>query len=472
MKQATRWIYILTVAILVTGLLTGCMSSANSALQFTTAALETGDVNSYMIANGSVRANRAQNITWELGGQVGAVNGDVLDEVKSGQVLAELDENSLPQSILLAKVDLYNAQKSLDDLEDTKDVQLNLANAQLAVVQAQDALEDAERARDRIAPDRRMMSQLTIDTAKADFLLAQDNLKRVQEYFDQYKDLPEDNLDRAQAQTTLSQAIRTRDTAQANLNYITGKPSENELAMADAEVALAEAKLADAQAEYEHIRNGTPSDELEAAQTRIDAAQATLDQVRLTAPFDGIITFRAIQSGDRVQPGALAFQIEDRSHLYIDVQVSEIDINNIQIGQIVELTFDAILGATYEGRVESIGWTGSNTSGVVTYPVVIELVNPDEMIKTGMTAVVKVQTQSAQDVLLVPNGAVRMLNGERVVFVQKGGPLPESVTLRLGISSETHSQVLEGDLKVGDLVVLNPDMLMEMNSSVSISGVE
>jgi len=461
MKQ-TRWISITIAAVLAAGLLTGCMSSGNSALQFTTAALETGDVTSYMIANGSVRANRAQNITWELGGQAGPVNGDVLDEVKSGQVLCELDPDSLPQSILLAEVDLFNAKQSLEDLKDT---QVSIANAQLAVAQAQDALEDALRNRDKISPDRRMMSQLTIDTAKADYLIALDNLERVQEYFDQFKHLPEGNLDRAQAQTTLSQAIRQRDTALANLNYVTGKPSETELALADAEVQVAQAKLAAAQAEYERIRNGTPADELAAAQARVDAAQATLDQVRVTAPFDGIITYRAVQQGDRVQAGGLAFQIEDRSHMYIDVEVSEIDINNIQLGQTVDLTFDAILGANYEGRVHSIGWTGVNTTGVVTYPVVIELVNPDALIKTGMTAVVKVQTQSAENVLLVPNGAVRTLNGERVVFVQKGGPLPEAVKLRLGISSETHSQVLEGELKAGDLVVLNPDMLMEMQSS-------
>jgi HlyD family secretion protein len=468
MKRVSRLTYGLTAALLAAALLTGCMNAAASQTQFETQALTTGDVTAYMVANGAVRANRAQDITWQLGGQVGTVDGDVLDEVKAGQLLSELDANSLPQSILLAEVDLYNAKKSLEDLKDT---QVAIAQAQLAVAQAQDALETALRERDKISPNRRMMSQLTIDTAKADALIAQQNLENVQEYFDQFKDLPEDNIDRAQAQTRLSQAIRQRDTALANLNYVTGKPSSTELALADGEVLVAQAKLAAAQQEYERIRNGTPADEVAAAQARVDAAQATLDQVRLTAPFDGVITYRAVQTGDRVQPGSLAFQIEDRSHLYVDVQVSEIDINNLKIGQSVELTFDAILGATYEGRVDSIGWTGNRASGVVTYPVVIELVTPDEQIKTGMTAVVKVQTQAVQDVLLVPNRAVRVVDGERVVYVQKGGPLPEAVKIRLGISSDTDSQVLESDLKVGDKVVTNPDLLVQMQGGgMSIGG--
>jgi len=98
---------------------------------------------------------------------------------------------------------------------------------------------------------------------------------------------------------------------------------------------------------------------------------------------------------------------------------------------------------------------GTPAQGVVEYIVTVELQNPDDNVRPGMTAAVNFVVTQLDDVLLVPNRAVRLKEGNRVVYILVDGK-PVSVDIELGASSETMSEVLSGDLKVGDLIVLNP----------------
>ena len=79
-----------------------------------------------------------------------------------------------------------------------------------------------------------------------------------------------------------------------------------------------------------------------------------------------------------------------------------------------------------------------------------------------MTAAVNIVVLQIEDVLLVPNRAVRVRDGERLVYILEEGNL-EPVPIRLGVSSEVYSQVLEGDLQVGDEIVLNPPLVFDTN---------
>lgn len=222
-----------------------------------------------------------------------------------------------------------------------------------------------------------------------------------------------------------------------------------------ADVTLLEAQLADARRELERVKEGPDPNDIRAAEARRDAAQATLDMARLTAPFSGMITAVDSKPGDQVSPGTPGFRLDDLSHLLIDVQVSEVDINRIQVGQTVTLTFDAIQDKTYNGQVTEVDLVGNITQGVVDFNVTVELTDADEAVKTGMTAAVNIVVEQLENVLLVPNRAVRASEGQRVVYVLRNGAL-EAVTITLGASSESFSQVLDGDLQVGDAIVLNP----------------
>jgi HlyD family secretion protein len=201
----------------------------------------------------------------------------------------------------------------------------------------------------------------------------------------------------------------------------------------------------------------------------VAAAQATVNLARLDAPFAGVVTSVESKPGDQVSPGIPAFRLDDNSRFLVDVQVSEVDINRISEGQDVILTFDAILDKEYRGVVTEVALVGSTNQGVVDFVVSVELIDPDESVKPGMTAAVNIVANQLNDVLLVPNRAVRILEGERVVYVMIDGK-PEPVMIVLGSSSETVSEVIEGDLSVGDLIILNPPTVFGHNGPPGFMG--
>ena len=159
--------------------------------------------------------------------------------------------------------------------------------------------------------------------------------------------------------------------------------------------------------------------------------------------------------GDQVSPGTKAFRVDDLSHMKVDVQVSEVDINSVQVGQAVTLSFDAISGKVYTGKVVEVAQAGDPVQGAVNFTVTVELTSPDAKVKPGMTAAVTITVKQISNVLLVPNRAVRLVESQRVVYVLRNGQA-EEVAITLGASSDTQSEVVSTNLKAGDLIILNP----------------
>jgi HlyD family secretion protein len=159
--------------------------------------------------------------------------------------------------------------------------------------------------------------------------------------------------------------------------------------------------------------------------------------------------------GDQVSPGTEAFRIDDLSQMKVDVQVSEVDINSVQISQPVTLTFDAIAGKGYTGKVVEVAQAGDSVQGAVNFIVTVVLTDTDASVKPGMTAAVTITVEQLNDVLLVPNRVVHLVNGQRVVYVLRNGQLSE-IPVTLGASDDTSSIVTSGDLSAGDVLVLNP----------------
>jgi HlyD family secretion protein len=166
--------------------------------------------------------------------------------------------------------------------------------------------------------------------------------------------------------------------------------------------------------------------------------------------------------GDQVSPGTKAFRIDDLSQMKVDVQVSEVDINSVQVGQPVTLTFDAIAGKGYNGKVVEMAQVGNPVQGAVNFTVTVVLTDSDQSVKPGMTAAVTIMVKQVNNVLLVPNRAVRLVNDQRVVYVLNNGQ-PQEVNVTLGASSDTMSEVVSSGLKVGDLIILNPPSTLFTN---------
>lgn len=418
--------------------------------EYQTVTAARGNLVAQVGATGTVRARQSAQLTWQTSGTVAQVNVKPGDVVKAGDELASLDMTSVSQNIILAKSDLLNAQRALEDLKTSN---LARAQAEQAVVAAQKAYEDAKTRYE--ATNFRRASDSYIKNTQAELDLARQRVSLARRAYNLVKDLPDGDARKAQALANLTAAEMQVDRLVAQLNYATGRPDEQEIAQRKAAMEVALAQLEDARRKLERLQDGPDPLDVAVLEARITAAQATLNLARITAPFDGVITDVEPLPGDQVTPGRLAFRIDDLSHLLVDVQVSEIDINSVQVGQPVTMSFDAILGKTYNGVVVEVGQAGTVVQGAVNFTVTVELTDADEFVRPGMTAAVNILVREVKDVLVVPNRAVRVIDGQRVVYVLKNGT-PEMVKIRLGAISDTVSEVVSGDLREGDLIVLNP----------------
>lgn len=454
-----RYLSVLLLTVIVAALAASCSTggTGNAGFTFEKAKLEKGSLSAKIVANGHVLPSRTVELTWKISGQVGDLLVKAGETVTEDQKVAELLESTVPTSIMSARVELTQAQQALEDLQNSR---TTAEQARLALAQAQEELTKAEQKHAGYIQQTRPVADFYIDAARAELLMAESEQEKAQNAYDHVAGLPDDAPEKAIALKALATAKQAAQRALGNLNWYLGSPNDLDVEMATAELELAKARVEDAQRQYDRLKNGVPANELEAAKARVQIAQSTLDQMFVTAPFAGVVTNIHAEENDLVQPGQPLLVIEDQSHFYIDAEISEIDVNRIRLDQPVEITFDAVWGQTYTGKVIEIGTSGMQAQGLVNFPVRIELLDRDDKIRTGMTAVVSIQVEQVDDVLLVPNGAVRVLDGERVVYVDKGGPLPVSVPLVLGVSSDTMSEVVSGELKEGDAVILNPDMLM------------
>ena len=176
---------------------------------------------------------------------------------------------------------------------------------------------------------------------------------------------------------------------------------------------------------------------------------------QLTAPFEGTVTQIDVMPGDQVFAGTPGFRIDDFSSLIVDVELSEVDINNVNLGQTVSLSFDAILEKEYSGKVIEVGQVGNAVQGVVNFTVRVELTDADELVRPGMTAAVNIVVKEIKDTILIPNKAVRLVDGDRVVYLLKDG-FPEMVEIRLGASADAMSVLVSNNIEEGAEIILNP----------------
>ena len=492
MGKFITWVIILVVVGIIAyggyGLYQQFAPASASAPALQTVKLAKGNINSTVSADGTLRSNQSAQLSWEATGKVGTVNVKIGDKVTAGEVLESLDPTALPNSILTAQVDIVTAQQALANLVDT---QSTLPAAQQAVIDAQTAVDNAQSHRDMMNyPTRGNAEQIA--SAQANYLRAEQLVDMLRTKYDETGGDPTIDHAKAEALTTLNNAITARNLALATLNWYKGNWTSTEIATADAALNLAKAKLADAQTTLATVKKGPDPQKIAAAQRRIDTDQGILDTQKLVAPIDGVVTVLNNKPGDLVNPGDVSIRIDDTSSFFIDLQVSELDVAKIKLGQPATVTFDAIPNNTYNATVSAISPVGTTINGVVSFIVTIQITNPDNLIKTGMTASANILVDSINNVLVVPAKAIKLVRNQNVVYVLSSVPsgttpqpstsgtinAPVSgetnivvpVVVQEGASSDTHVQISSSRLKVGDLIVLNPPASAISETSTLLSS--
>lgn len=203
------------------------------------------------------------------------------------------------------------------------------------------------------------------------------------------------------------------------------------------------------------------------AEAALQTAEIDLNYSKIVSPVDGIVVSKEVEVGQTVaasfQTPTLFNVAEDLTKMQIEASVVEADIAKVDEGQTVEFSVDSFPDETFFGIVTQVRNEAITTSNVVTYEVIIEIDNKDLKLKPGMTANVEIITAQKQNVLLVPNKALRFYvtdaNGETKRYKDKGlwllkGGLPERITISTGVSDDDRTEVLAKDLNENSQVII------------------
>lgn len=235
-----------------------------------------------------------------------------------------------------------------------------------------------------------------------------------------------------------------------------------------------------------------------AAQAQLQMAQATVERDRanlaysvIRSPVSGVVVDRSVDVGQTVaaslQTPTLFKIAQDLSRMQIDANFAEADIGSIKTGQTVKFTVDAFPNRSFNGVVSLVRLNPTTQQNVVTYDVVINVDNPEKILLPGMTAYVSIAVAERKDVLLVPNAALRFkpVSNEGTVkppaqpkhetqmsvtysgkvYISKSKQLVP-ISVSLGITDNRNTEIIEGELKAGDQVIVG-EALTDSNPSSS-----
>ncbi len=330
-------------------------------------------------------------LTFETQGILAEVAATEGQMVKAGDVIARLRGSAQQEAaVAAAKLEVLSAEQAIKDLK--KDADVARAEAQLALAQASKALDDATDKRQSKSFKR--ADQAVVDNQRAALILAEDAFSRANDLWSYWKDKDENDVNRAAALTQFSKAQQELNKARANLNYVESYPDKMEVDLAEGELVLATARYDQAKRQWDLVKDGPNSETLALAEARLEnaraqqvAAESTLDDHLLTAPFDGTVITSELKVGQLVGPQSEPLLLADLTRYQVETtDLTEMSVVGIKDGSPVKVTFDAITGLELPGKVLRISPLGEDKQGDITYTVFIDLTKQDPRLRWNMTA--------------------------------------------------------------------------------------
>ena len=443
----TRWLAVAIIAGLAAGGYAGYRTwlMASGTPTYRTSVVERGAVVATVSATGNLNAVITVLVGSQVSGTIKELEADFNTIVRRGQVIARIDPALFEAAVNQARADVEAGRS-------------NVLNQEAQVEQARTNLENA----------RAGHAEAKAQTAKAlvGVVDAQRTLTRQTELF--RRDLVA-AADRDSAQTANDAARAQHESAQAHERALAGA------------IRTAEAQLRVQEAALQTARNQVRQKEAALAQ-----AQINLDHTTIRSPVDGVVVNRAVDVGQTVaatlQAPTLFTIAQDLTKMQVETSVDEAEIGRILAETPVTFTVDAFSGETFMGQVSQIRKAPQITQNVVTYTVVVTVANPTGKLLPGMTASVRFVTAQKPDVLKVPNAALRFRPPDAAASAPPGAVAPERppadkapgarasvvgrvwvvgpenrpipIPVTLGITDGTWTEVVGGELRVGQAVLV------------------
>ncbi|MGA9771377.1 MAG: efflux RND transporter periplasmic adaptor subunit [Blastocatellia bacterium] len=326
----------------------------SSASDYITAKIERGNVEVTVSATGTVQAVTTVQVGSQVSGTVQWLGADFNSEVKRGQIIARLDPA------------LFQSQ---------------VENARANVVNAEAAVQAAE-------------VEITNQKANLNAAKANQEVTRVQR---------DDAIALVKRNQSISSVISARDieASQATANAAAARYEQ-----AGAQVGQAVAANASAQAKLQQSKASVSQ-----ARAQLQQAQVNLDHSIIASPIDGVVVSRTVDVGQTVaaslQAPTLFTIANDLTKMQVLASIDEADVGQIKQGIKANFTVDAYPGETFLGDISQLRLNAQTLQNVVTYSAVIDVANPDQKLRPGMTANITIPVARRDSVLIVPNAALR-----------------------------------------------------------------
>jgi HlyD family secretion protein len=445
MKGRVRWLLggLLFLALIGAGAFLAQARGRSPALP-ETATIRRGTLRVTLSAAGKIRPRAQAVLNFATAGTVAEIFVREGEAVRKGQPLARLDTTDLELAVRQAEV-AYLTQQVVYSQTVQGPKPEELAAARAAVRSAQAALRALEQ-----GPD-----PTDLEIARLNYEVAKNAIWQAQLTRDKTAGSPlSAPIDVDLARARVGQAELQAEIARLQYENMKAGARPEQLEAARAQLAQAQASLARLQPDALTVERTRL--QLEQARLQLEQARRRLEQATLLAPFDGTVIAVNIEIGQIVGAGVPggAIVLADLSDLYLDLTVDEVDVVRLKEGMPVEITLDALPGRSFRGHIDAIAPAATEAGGAATYRVRVVLDERDPVLRAGMSANVEIEVERRENVLLVPNAAVRRdRETERAFVYRVVGDQAEEVEIRLGAQGETESEVLEG-LQEGDRVVL------------------
>jgi multidrug resistance efflux pump len=337
----------LFITLMLASLFLAACASATNAASATPEAIGTVIADSTIIAEGRLEPVHFADLAFTASGRISETLVEEGQPVAKGEALIRLGDASDTQ-YAAAQLELVSARKALSDLTNTAGTDF----AQ-AVIDLKDAQEDYDKA--------------------VDYL----------DYLQNAKKVPQTETRSFLVQTWRGYEYRTKT------KHFKGPAPQDWITEAENDLALKKAELDSVQRTYDRLKGGADSEQLAVLQARIEAAEAGVAAFSVVAPFDGVVADLPAKLGGSINAGQPAVTIADFSQWLVKTtDLTEIDVVELQEGQPVSVTLDAIPDAQLAGEILSIGQTFSENQGDVVYDVTILLTDTHPNMRWGMTAAV------------------------------------------------------------------------------------
>ncbi len=422
------------------------LAAASSTSTLQTATARQGNLILQASGAGYLVAASESSVGFDESGKLVSLHVHLGDQVEKGQLLAELDSTDLEDALTAANLALLE----MTSPEAIANARLAITDAETSVINAQSALNNLEY----------WKNDGLIQQYYAKYILAKSRLDQAQAAYDS-ANVGEylNNTDEANLYQVLYAAQQAFKTAKFYYSLYSQKPTNRQVEAAQATLQLEQARLDNAKIYLEALNTGMiPEDatgadisKLRQAQETVKTAEKNLAAAKLYAPISGMVMTLNAEVGDMVSGPILT--IDNLNPATIEFYLDSSDWTNVKVGYDVSVTFDALSGQTFTGKVTEVmpGLVSAQGSSMVQGTAQLDRSVDEIGLPVGVDANIDVISGQAMNAVLIPVEALHELSdGQYTVFVMEDGK-PVLHTVEVGLMDDTYAEIKSG-LQAGDLV--------------------